>query len=85
MCGNGFYQIHRRYSPASDIAVCWTGDGWSSDMNEGVLFRHARCAAKFAESRRWDVRRDGERHPNRMAVHIAAATPDLHLSEIAFS
>ena len=85
MYGNSFYQIHRRKSPTSDIVVCWTGDGWSADMNEGVLFRHAGCAAKFAKSRRWDVRQDGEWHPNRMAVNVAEATPDLHLSEITFS
>jgi hypothetical protein len=84
MEGNSFYQLHRRKSPGSDVVVCWTGDGWSDDTNDGVLFRHAGSAAKFAKSRKWDVRAPGAFHPNRMAVEVALVTPELVLREVKF-
>ena len=84
MAGNSFYQLQRRKSPSSDIVVCWTGDGWSAATNDGVLFRHAGSAVKFAKSRKWGVREPCAFHPNRMAVEVALVTPELMLQEIKF-
>lgn len=84
MEGNDFYQLLRRKSPVSDVVVCWTGDGWSENTNDGVLFRHAGSAEKFAKSRRWDVRVPGAFHPNPMAVEVSLANPELVLREIRF-
>ena len=84
MAENSFYHLARRKSPASDVVVFWTGDGWSDDSNDGVLFRHAGSAVKFAKSRKWDVREPGVFHPNRMAVEVSLATPELVLREVKF-
>lgn len=84
MEGNSFYHLLRRKSPRSDIGVVWTGDGWSEDTNDGVLFRHAGSAEKFAKSRKWDVRVPGAFHPNPMAVEVSLANPELVLREVRF-
>jgi len=85
MHGNSFYMITRQKSRRDETPVCWHGDGWSTDMNDAVLFRHAGSAVRFSRSRRWPIR--GE-HPYdramRLSVEITTAEPELRLAEIIF-
>lgn len=84
MSYNSFYHIFRRRSRTDNGYVYWTGEKWSNDPDDAVLFRHAGTARKYAESCGMHVLDPGDWVGGEKAVHIKEATPALRTGAIRF-
>lgn len=82
--GNSFYLLVKRPHNGGDWLLCWTGDSWSSDMNDGVLFRHAGSAAKFAAAQGWKVCEPDKLGTKPNTVSVKTACPQLSATSIRF-
>lgn len=82
--GNSFYLLVKLSRSGSDMLLCWTGDSWSIDMDDGVLFRHAGSAYKFAATQGWTVCEPHKLDTKPNTVSVRAASPQLAATSIRF-
>ena len=81
---NSFYHILRRKGRTDDRCVYWTGEEWSNDPDDAVLFRHAGTAAKYAGSCGMRVLVPGDWVGGETAVYVMEVTPELGTNAIHF-
>lgn len=84
MSYNSFYHIVRRGSRTDRDYVYWTGENWSGNPDDAVLFRHAGTAVKYAESCGMRVLDPDDWVGGEKAVYVKNARPALAPGAIHF-
>ena len=84
MIYNNFYRIVRRGSRTDNSYVYWTGEKWSGNPDDAVLFRRAETAEKYAESCGMHVLTPEDWIGGEMVAYVMRATPALSPGAVHF-